>query len=313
MMRVVAPIVASLLAAAGAEDPRAPCPGARPNAAICLAGHARTFASPAVVDGLLQHLYGGPFGANFTTFLYLKLHDRSTKGKTYEENQRKGIHSTGQNASHVAAWARRLPNLVNLSVVTNDVSFRQPSACGGGSFTRDNATGDAWRTEETFQMLLGQLYNEFWCGDAIRAYSEATGVEFDVVIKSRPDVTFLSPMPPWCAYDLARKACSARDWLFMLPGSVAVAALRRGWHEFENCRTVVNQNRTRIAEVFVRATGMGKELKEGMSLPDPNCKPKTRGAPTPDCARPDVKLRLIRKGNGLSGSIPGMIPKACGF
>ena len=39
----------------------------------------------------------------------------------------------------------------------------------------------------------------------------------------------------------------------------------------------------------------------------------TKGAPTPDCGRPDVKLRLIRKGSGLSGSIPGMIPRACGF
>jgi hypothetical protein len=58
---------------------------------------------------------------------------------------------------------------------------------------------------------------------------------------------------------------------------------------------------------------MGKELAPGMSEPDARCKPRTKGAPTPDCGRPDVKLRLIRKGSGLSGSIPGMIPRACGF
>ena len=119
-------------------------------------------------------------------------------------------------------------------------------------------------------------------------------------------------MPRWCAYDL-EKACSARDWLFLLPGSVAVAALKRAWREFQECKTIVNQNRTRVAEIFVRASGMGKELKPRMGEPDASCRPKRKGADTPNCTRPDVMLRLIRKRDGLSGSIPGAIPKACGF
>ena len=288
------------------------CPARRPNVAVCLAGHARTFASHSVIDGLLRHLYLGDFGANMTTFLYLKLHDRSTKGATYEENQRTGIHSTHQNVSHVAHFGRKLPGLAKLEVVAHDVKFANPVSCGGGEFVRDNATGDAWRTEETFQMLIGQIYNEYWCGEAIDAYQRETGVVFDHVIKSRPDVTFTSPMPKWCVFDM-HKACSARDWLFMLPGEVAVAALKRGWAEFNACRTVVNENRTKIAEIFVRAAGMGKELKPHMGEPDPNCKPKRKDAPTPNCTRVDVRLRLIRKHDGLSGSIPGMIPKNCGF
>ena len=96
------------------------CPARRPNVAVCLAGHARTFASHSVIDGLLRHLYLGDFGANMTTFLYLKLHDRSTKGATYEENQRTGIHSTHQNVSHVAHFGRKLPGLAKLEVVAHD-------------------------------------------------------------------------------------------------------------------------------------------------------------------------------------------------
>ncbi|KAH8047311.1 hypothetical protein SO694_00041010 [Aureococcus anophagefferens] len=309
-------LVALLLAASKASAPGG-CPRAHParvnpNVAVCLAGHARTFASAAVQDGLLRHLYRGAFGANFTTFLYLKLHDQSTKGATFEENQRTGIHSTHQNASHVAEWGRKLPNLAAMEVLTHHVRFTNPDRCGGGEFVRDNSTGDAWRTEETFQMLIGQIYNEYWCGEAISNYTAETGTAFDLVIKSRPDVTFTSPMPRWCAYDL-EKACSARDWLFLLPGSVAVAALKRAWREFQECKTIVNQNRTRVAEIFVRASGMGKELKPHMGEPDANCRPKRKGADTPNCTRPDVMLRLIRKRDGLSGSIPGAIPKACGF
>ncbi|KAH8066861.1 hypothetical protein JL721_8052 [Aureococcus anophagefferens] len=264
-------LVALLLAASKASAPGG-CPRAHParvnpNVAVCLAGHARTFASAAVQDGLLRHLYRGAFGANFTTFLYLKLHDQSTKGATFEENQRTGIHSTHQNASHVAEWGRRLPNLAAMEVLTHHVRFTNPDRCGGGEFVRDNSTGDAWRTEETFQMLIGQIYNEYWCGAAIANYTAETGTAFDLVIKSRPD----------------------------------------------ECKTIVNQNRTRVAEIFVRASGMGKELKPHMGEPDANCRPKRKGADTPNCTRPDVMLRLIRKRDGLSGSIPGAIPKACGF
>ena len=158
-------LVALLLAASKASAPggcpRAHPARANPNVAVCLAGHARTFASAAVQDGLLRHLYRGAFGANFTTFLYLKLHDQSTKGATFEENQRTGIHSTHQNASHVAEWGRRLPNLAAMEVLTHHVRFTNPDRCGGGEFVRDNSTGDAWRTEETFQMLIGQIYNEY--------------------------------------------------------------------------------------------------------------------------------------------------------
>ena len=61
------------------------CPAKRPDLALCLAGHARTFPEGKIVDGIVKH-FVEPFGANVTTFLYLKLHDHSTKGKTRAEN-----------------------------------------------------------------------------------------------------------------------------------------------------------------------------------------------------------------------------------
>ena len=167
-------------------------------------------------------------------------------------------------------------------------------------------------------MLVGQLYNQFWCGTAIEKYVATVrgGKPFDVVLKSRPDVTFTSSIPPFCAFDYATAACSARDWLFMIPGSVAVRALKRGYEEFEKCRTIMNQNRTKIAEIIVRATGIGKELLPGMAQPDPHCKKcsQKKGNDCPLCKRQSgTNLRLLRKPGVPSGSIPGLLPRDCGF
>lgn len=212
------------------------------------------------------------------------------------------------------AASSRLPQVAMLALIEEDVVFRQPPCADSQEFIADNTTGTAWRAEETWQMLVGQLYNLNWCGAAIEDYQRRTGVAFDVVVKTRPDVTFVSPMPPFCAFDYATKACSARDWLFMLPGSVAVKGLKRGFEEFLQCKTIMNQNRTKIAELIVRATGMGKELKEGMGVPDEACKrcPHNTNA-CPGCRRKDTHLRLVRRPGVPSGSIPGILPRHCGF
>jgi len=164
-------------------------------------------------------------------------------------------------------------------------------------------------------MLVGQLYNQYWCGSAIEKYSLTTGVRFDVVLKSRPDVTFTGDIPPYCAFDYRTQACSARDWLFMLPGSIAVRALKRGYEEFQLCRTIMNQNRTKIAEIVVRASGMGKELHAGMDRPDPHCRKCPQNAPLcPGCKRRSgTPLRLLRRPGVPSGSLPGLLPRDCGF
>mmetsp|Transcript_32244 Transcript_32244/g.102814 ORF Transcript_32244/g.102814 Transcript_32244/m.102814 type:complete len:330 (-) Transcript_32244:189-1178(-) len=301
-----------------AECPRTT---ARPQLALCLAGHARTFGDGKIVDGLLQNLVE-PFGANVTTFLYLKLHDHSTKGKTRTENLAVAVDLTRGHGDLVEAQASRLPNVASAEIVEDDVTFTQPRGCGHGfRYTADNSTGTAWRAEETWQMLVGQLYNQYWCGRAIESYARRTGVRFDVVLKSRPDVTFTSPMPPYCAFDYATKACSARDWMFMIPGSVAVDALKRGFQEFQSCRTIMNRNRTKIAEIVVRASGIGKELTTGMASPDERCQKcsqkfkHTTETDCPGCHRkpPGTTLRLLRKPGVPSGSIPGLLPRDCGF
>ena len=206
----------------------------------------------------------------------------------------------------------RLPHLAELALLEDDVSFTHP-ACGHfAEFRGDNTTGNAWREEEMWQMLVGQIYNQYWCGEAIERYTRTTGVSFDVVLKSRPDVTFATPIPPFCAFDYTTKACSARDWIFMLPGSVAVKALKRGYDEFNSCKTIMNRNRTKIAETVVRATGMGKELLEGMSSPDKHCQKCIE--PCPGCKRKSAThLRLLRKPGVPSGSIPALLPRECGF
>ena len=109
------------------------------------------------------------------------------------------------------------------------------------------------------------------------------------MIKSRPDVTFESPMPEWCRFDLA-KACVAKDWLFMLPGKHAVDALRRGWEDFQQCHTLVNVNRTKIAETFVKS-GMGSTLSSrdpaAVHWHGPTCAVGDVPDSAGECRRPD--------------------------
>lgn len=285
------------------------CHDSPPNLALCLAGHARTFSERSIVDGLLKNFVHA-FGANVTTFLYLKLQDHSTKGKDRAENL--GATDSFSHVEDVREAAERLPNLASLSIIEEDVVFRHPPCGQSREFEGNNSNGFAWRQIETWQMLVGQLYNQHWCGQAIEQYERKTGIAFDVVLKSRPDVTFVGPSPPFCAFDYASRACSARDWLFMLPGSVAVRALKRGYEEFLQCRTIMNRNRTKIAEIIVRAAGMGKELKDGMSRPDSKCMGHC-GKNCTACKRLDTPLRLIRRKGIPSGSLPGAIPKQCGF
>lgn len=271
------------------------------------------------MDGLV-HKFVEPFGENVTTFLYLKMHDHSTKGKSRTENLKEAlITQTAEHLEDIRREAARLPNVADFVVVEDDVTFRHP-ACGHfAEFTADNSTGDAWRAEETWQMLVGQLYNQFWCAEAMDRYTQKTGVKFDVALKSRPDVTFTSPMPPFCAFDYATQVCAARDWLFMLPGSIAVEALRRGYDEFSQCKTLMNRNKTKLADLVVRATGIGKELTGTMSTPTAACKKcgpnfQNEDQDCPGCKRRNTtRLRLLRRPGVPSGSLLGLLPRECGF
>ena len=179
------PFSFSILLAAAAGQTPAPLPSPdqplgsitscprRIDAALCLAGHARTFASDRVrgaapridarrdaagsvadalaetvasarrpsrprgrpsraqvINGLLKNFYRR-FGADVRTFLYLKLHDRSPKGATYEENQRVAIHSHGQDHAEVRRFAARLPNVTSCAVTKRRNAFLLRAARGG--------------------------------------------------------------------------------------------------------------------------------------------------------------------------------------
>ena len=77
--------------------------------------------------------------------------------------------------------------------------FENAKCAGGGVPTFSDVTdGLAWKYAEHWQMLVAQVYNLKWCGDAIDEYTKATGVRFDQVIKSRPDVAFANAIDPYC-------------------------------------------------------------------------------------------------------------------
>ena len=78
------------------------CSSRKKHVALCLSGGARSF--PSAVPTLLENFYT-PYNATITTFLHLKLHTHSTKGKTRNENLR---NAPVVDARLVAAAAARL-------------------------------------------------------------------------------------------------------------------------------------------------------------------------------------------------------------
>lgn len=133
-------------------------------------------------------------------FLYLKLIDHSDKGKDANENRHRGVRHASDNDTRVAA--QQLGGAIGkLHIQHDDVRFGN-APCGRPANdvpTFENVTdGMAWKYAEHWQMLVAQVYNLKWCGDAIDEYTRATGVRFDQVIKSRPDVAFADAIDPHC-------------------------------------------------------------------------------------------------------------------
>ena len=305
--RSVLMLGAASIAASRATQENAPsqrCGAVRqPKIAVCLAGGARTFAMPGVYERIGTNMIAA-LEANVTTFLHLKLIDHSDKGGTAVENIAHGVHHADEVATRHAARAIG-GALGALDIVSADEGLYPRPMCAHGGGTVPNFTDShmSWKLQEHWQMLIAQIDSLRWCGDAIAAYELRTGVQFEYVIKSRPDLTPLTPLWPHCEMDL-EFACQSRDWMFMLPGRAAIPALRKGWERFQSCAKetqTLSQGTSKmpIAESLVRG-GMGAILS-------PREKEKMPGQ------RPDINLRLQRVPGAITGSPPGTIRGTCGW
>lgn len=200
-----------------------------PAVAFCIAGAARSFATP-LVQTHLQHNLISSFGGSITNsrvFLHLKLLD---SGKTVRTaGQSFGQHRENTLSSILAAlqqpWLRaRTAEAILLngsgSVPTDmrgctSVSaaciaqtstdmwrdYRVRACCSGLNVSCCVGFRTDGNNEE--RLVLAHL-GIGWCGEAIRRYEWQGSMRFDVVVFARPDAVWIRPVPSWCEWPWLR-------------------------------------------------------------------------------------------------------------
>ena len=210
-----------------------------PTVAFCIAGSARTFATPVVTTHLHNNLIVALTGdvARARLFLHLKLND--SEKMMGLAGQRFHSHKETSFLSIMAAlklpWmSAHVGELVLLNgsgsyagpgctAVTDDGScIVQPSAvawkryrtraCSLAQRQLRNLSGDTSpmpcctpqnhfiATGNNEERLLLSHLGIGWCGARIPLYEEAHAMRFDMVVYTRPDAVWWQPVVPWCKW-----------------------------------------------------------------------------------------------------------------
>ena len=191
------------MAHVGSDCPSASSSGASriPRVAHCVSGLLRSFTLPMVHRSLL-HNFIEPFGGHASIFLVLKTFD------TAHKHQQLFPHDA--NADRVAGW-----NDATRSTLREALDYVRPqqvrliheepiqinTECRINANLSANTSGGIFGTAAGHQRTVGQLSASVACLNEIAAYEQAHGVSFDLVTRSRPDIAYLSPMQPHCAFN----------------------------------------------------------------------------------------------------------------
>lgn len=207
--------------------------------AICVAGAARSFATPLVLWHTLQYLMA-PLCGNHTIvrfFLQLKLTDGEKK--VVGQGGKFSSKTVELQAILNALSSKWLQPLIGEAAVLN----------GSGSFSGEGWDGegyalralrqpdpDGWRRYPTNPKVCPNqsplsppqgLHVEMalsWCRYAIERYERKTNHSFSLFAYSRPDMLLPRPVPPWCTWnwDHDIMACLSRpggDQVWIAPRS----------------------------------------------------------------------------------------------
>ena len=207
-----------------------------PRVAVCIAGAARTFASPLVLDGFrrnfLQPLMGDPTTSR--VFLHLKSADSDKKSRNEDKNFQRQVDDVSalqQALESRAAWLR--PLLGEVALLNGSGSFLGPSprapsfpivrsnatewrefratpcpaprganaTAGAGANNTSSACCPSMQPDgNTEERLLLMHLGLSWCGGAIARSEARLGRAYDIVAFSRPDLLWWRPMHPWCSW-----------------------------------------------------------------------------------------------------------------
>ena len=173
-------------------------------AAFCFAGQPRTLAEPAVVRGIVNHLFSA-FGTHAVPFFYLTNDDGITS--------RGGSWGHGRAAENATAVRAAISTLIARASSLRNHS-RLLAGTGAwyyGPFARNGSLHPAMRrvisTSSLRERYLGNSTQTRWeawwdtwekirrCFALVRAHEQRHAIRFHWVVRSRPDLWFFASMP----------------------------------------------------------------------------------------------------------------------
>ena len=217
---------------------------AAPRVAHCIAGVARSFLavnSTYVVRGL-RHNMVDAFGGRSVVFLLLKTFETAQKDVSFrfpaspaEDIVRDGTLSSEQ--ASALRHAVRYLRAAEVRLVTEEQVTLNP-ACTWGSGANTSAT-QTYSTAAGVLRHVGQMEASLGCLEMIAAHEARHGFRFDMVVRSRPDLGVVAPMPGWCRFPDARSLYLPQqfnvDWVYVSSRAVANVTLSVV-HEYRRCR-----------------------------------------------------------------------------
>ena len=197
--------------------------------AHCVAGLVRSFAHPSLLlPKLLKRNVLDAVGGQPTLFLLLKTFDLARKDALFRfpssasEDHRPA--SPGQHAGLEAAILFLQPQRVEL--IASETFVLNPH-CHYGTGANSSAT-QSYSTKAGMRRHVGQMVSSRTCLEMIEQH-EAGGAQFDLVIRTRPDMAAIAPLPPYCNFrdEAALNVARAfnKDWLYVSSRRVANAAV----------------------------------------------------------------------------------------
>lgn len=172
------------------------CPATTPKVAWCVAGGSRTLVQPAVARSIRTNLFDA-FGARGTVFALLKTTDNTDKLDW-------GVRPKDNSAEELRALLRVL------GAAPSDVRFVSPSeepSPNAGCKLLPEWFGTAGRKRGIKTWInshlpgtLGQLSSWRKCFEMVEKEEAASGEQFDLVAKVRPDTLWFTSVMPWCAF-----------------------------------------------------------------------------------------------------------------
>ena len=204
----------------------------RPRVAVALGGAARNLAQPLLYRSIRTNLVEA-FGGDTTVFAILKLEDQRGAGASEGLDFLKDAEEA--NIRHALEFIGvKSDRHVILSNGTQLPNSRSP-ICGTPWYVTPG------RPSDLYNSLLGQLNTRQQLYHLIEAEESRTGLAFDFIIYTRPDVSWPYPVKPFCFWDL-NWTYRKLDWVLFASREAARVNLDQPANDLWNCDPMIPRN-----------------------------------------------------------------------